>query len=373
MSHKQKVTVTNDDLDIVYCTINQASYGDRDPLARFKQQRDQPILTKMSDFDMSVVRMQIPTMSLPIGIAMVELGQADVNRLVYHVSVTDFASGTTFTAPVTWITESPGASTPASPTVTQDHSNEYYFMYSYQHFVTLVNKAWETAMAGLVALVPALAGTPPPFFQFDCATQTFSFYATVAAFGIEAGPTCTAGMNEMLWTLFPNIPFKKERLGNNAYVLQPRKTPSESNVVALTLDGVGPTNYLKLTQEFPNLQCWNAPNTLVLTTQNISINFENQSPSQIFAGQTRKEGHGGNLTSPVMTDFQVEASVGYEWRQGYVFYVPSVYRMIQMIGDGPLSTLDLALSWSDGFGNVYPLTMKEGTHFNVKLMFRRRK
>ncbi len=157
------------DLDVINADYNATSK----PQLRFEENRNTPFLPGDSaDYFCSVVRFSIQTgNTLPVFIPRIQTGQGDVNKTVYQVAIcydwnigneTENLDSDDFWgfASVEYAPEDLTAPTPAVPTTTQDLSSSYYYVYNYQHFIYLVNKAIEAAWANLKSKFVAGGGLP---------------------------------------------------------------------------------------------------------------------------------------------------------------------------------------------------------------------
>jgi len=143
---------------------------------RFNESRDAPIIRDASQYYFSIIRfaMNGPGKNLPLFIPLIQTNgnltptQTDPNLTVYYVSLvyqrewnyttTAGAAATTMitllppSTPVSYISETQDlrvAPVPPSPPTgieKQDLSTRYYWIYTYKHFVQLVNNTMEAAM-----------------------------------------------------------------------------------------------------------------------------------------------------------------------------------------------------------------------------------
>ena len=125
--------------------INNDYTSTSKPQLRFEETRNAPFLPGDSaDYFCSIVRFNIQTgNSLPVFIPKVRIGQSDPNKTIYNVllQLTENNNNYFGAADVIYSPEDQTAPTPAQPLQTQDLSTNYYFVYNYQHWVTLVNEA----------------------------------------------------------------------------------------------------------------------------------------------------------------------------------------------------------------------------------------
>jgi hypothetical protein len=102
---------------------------------------------------------------------------ADINTTIYSVSFGVQANGAyrLFTRYVVWEPENiaPYITIPTTAQPLQSDS-QYYYSYSYTHWVSLVNKALLAAWTATVADFPGSFGTQCPFIEYDETTGLFS-------------------------------------------------------------------------------------------------------------------------------------------------------------------------------------------------------
>ena len=142
------------DLDV----INNDYSSTSKPQLRFEETRNTPFLPGDSaDYFCSIVRFSIQTgNTLPVFIPKIETG-TDNRKTVYSLKLILRHYATTpvdydVTVNVRYDPEDLTAPLPAKPTNGQDISSTYYYVYTYQHFVKLVNNALRTAWDDLKQL-----------------------------------------------------------------------------------------------------------------------------------------------------------------------------------------------------------------------------
>jgi hypothetical protein len=171
------------DSDMIYYNATLTSTKTSDLLQsslqlpiRFNESRDAPIIRDASQYYFSIIRfaMNGPGKNLPLFIPLVQTNgniqpfQADPNLTVYYASLAyqrewnyTTGGGVATTAmitltppsnPVIYIPETqdlrvaPVPSVPVTGILKQDLSTRYYWIYTYKHFVQLVNNTFESAM-----------------------------------------------------------------------------------------------------------------------------------------------------------------------------------------------------------------------------------
>ena len=167
------------DLDIVN---NDVSSGTAPPICRFSETRSTPILDgNTSDYFVSIIRFNIQTgSSLPVFIPRIETGQDDINKTVYKITLK--RGNVSVTQSVMYTPTNLTATLPAKPTVTQDLSSSYYYIYNYQDFISIINDTFATAFENLLTAVRAAGSELPsnsisPYIVFDPQTCKFTLAA----------------------------------------------------------------------------------------------------------------------------------------------------------------------------------------------------
>ena len=173
-SNFEYVGGTREDADYVYYNANiinnrtsDQTLGvvQPDPIIKFNESRDAPIIKDASKYHGSIVRFAIngPNRNLPLFIPEIQEGQANVNLTIYSCAITYNQSWNTSLgvktfniAPIPlFMTYAPEtinsilAPVPPSPVVKQDINTTYYYVYTYGHMVDLMNATLLSAHARL--------------------------------------------------------------------------------------------------------------------------------------------------------------------------------------------------------------------------------
>lgn len=177
--------------------INQSLLASPDPQVRFNETRDTALIKDSSQYEFSIIRftMNGANRDLPLFIPNIQTGQTDVNRTTYSTAISyqqswntnlgvisfNIAPQPTFVAYVPETQNAVLAPTPRPPTVEQDLSTRYYWVYTYQHWLNLVNatllashQSLFTQFQAAWAAYPGLTDPFPyaNFAAFQAAVQT---------------------------------------------------------------------------------------------------------------------------------------------------------------------------------------------------------
>lgn len=193
----------------------------RDPLVRFNETRDTRLIRDASQYYFSIIRfaMDGPGKDLPLFIPVIQADQPNPNLTTYAVGLTYSQTWNTSAGPftfnlrplqgATFVQYVPETQNPTLAPVPlppqgrpQNLSTRYYWVYTYQHWLDLVNAAIEANHAALFATFqtewnavapPAefpyanyaafKADNQPPVMTYDPSSQRFSIYFDSDCFG----------------------------------------------------------------------------------------------------------------------------------------------------------------------------------------------
>ena len=327
-------------------------------LARFQEERTQPILYNPSEYYLTIDRFSIPAREIPIFIMDIIDNQANPNLTPYLVTFRYL--GVDYQANVIYVPEN-NVTAPASAIPTQVNS-PYYYVYSYQHMIKMFNTAIATAWGLVKAAVPAAPTTVTPYLLFDSETKLVSLvtefvYADPSAFEIY--------LNEKLLVLLEG--FYGKRWGKNLASGRDFSFLIDSDDLnAYALPGVAipapPATpvYLRNFQEYITITAISSFATLQFTTASLPISFEYT--------QTRNN-VGSSDFKPILTDFELDINNPGDQRGVLNFFPQGPYRLLNMLGNVPLTKIDFQVWWVDKELNTFPLYLTYNSLLTVKMFF----
>jgi hypothetical protein len=303
--------------------------------------------------------------------------QEDIDLTVYSFTIVPCVAGVPSGAPcqvfVEWDTQEPSARPPASPVITQELGNEYYYCYSYDWWLTLCNRALATAFSDA-----GLSGSPPRIFSngqgLDFGGRVFQIDQgsnTIFAPGVEGDEGLVLDyrlyMNTNMANLFGNFPgtWDDESDGRSFQVYYTRN--STNNFF---------DSYSSL-QEFCSTSSWTPVDALVLTTSALPIVAEQITPpSLVGASDTGfNRGVSESAFQSILLDTTLQKVEGAEdWRKNFIFEPTGEYRMVSLTTQtSPIANVDIFAWWRNRLDDgLYPLRLSNGSSLSVKLMFRRK-
>jgi hypothetical protein len=421
-----------------------------DPQIRFNETRDYPLIKDASLYNFSIIRftMNGANRDLPLLIPIVQTGQADPNLTTYAVAIPFQQSFTTNLGTTTISavpqprfiqyapeTQNPSlAPVPRPPTVDQDISTRYYWVYTYGYWNNLVNQtlqlAYQDTFAAFQAAWAAFPGltTPFPYANFaawvaatGAAPQMtyegdnppiFSLWGDSKCFGTPltafvpppvapgaptSAPSCRLFFNTNMYGMFANFPnyyWNSPTIPYYPGVVVPAGYVSEilfdnkqwSNIVDYTgtpwsgytgMPAAQKTQWWIAKQDYPSVDSlWSPISSIVFTSTLLPIRTEAVGAPVIFG-----EGNLGNSAptsknafQPIITDIALADNFANDWRE-FIYYTPTAeYRMSDFTGSKQeVRNFDIQVFWKNRLdGNLYPITMYNLSSVSLKVMFRKR-
>lgn len=417
-----------EDPDLVYynCDIVNGADEDRgvgtEPLARYSETRDTPIIKDCSKYYFSIVRftMNGSDVLLPQFIPSIVLGQTDPNLTIYTLSLeleVNYTIGgvpnltNTFrsTQPVRWVPQIDGLTPPVAPAggfKTQDLSTPYYYNMTYAHWVRLMNatylsayndingqfQAWWTASGGVGA--PPNLLTAPPRIKYDAETKRFHLLCDTKGWGQR---TLFLSATDEAWRMYFNSNmfglfkgFPNTRLGGDPpttntkglqdytyEILCDDSTDTGDNVVSYTSPRTGTTTeYFRIDQDYiSTATIWSPVGALVFVSTLIPIHNE-QTGEPVAFGDGNVVGSVGSKSAfqPIITDIALYNESADAYKE-FVQYIPSAeYRMATMSNSKQeVRSIDIQIYWRNRLDNqLVPVYLFNQSSISVKMMFRRR-
>jgi len=301
----------------------------------------------------------------------------------------------------------------------QDLSSRYYWVYTYSHWVDLVNKALDTANQAVYNLwhtaEPTTAPTtygawqvlfPSPIMTYDYASGLFSisypsaYYSTQAPTGIT-GVKMALYLNtnsEGLFANFDNV-YLNSPTHPTGYGWTTPATPAVlypagyTNLQVVEVQGLNenllpapavapPQGYTgvwcRMTQNYTSTSTlWSPIDSIVFTSTLLPLMNEQTAPPNALG--TRNTGNSTTTSqsafTPIITDVALDLSSDPSAYRKMIYYAPSAeYRMADFQNSKTdIRNIDIQVFWKNRLDNgLYPIQMFNLSSVSFKLMFRKK-
>jgi hypothetical protein len=359
----------------------------------------------------------------------------DVTTTIYSVTVGIYDGSTHYidTQYIKWVPENraPYTIVPTTANPTQIES-DYYYCYTYTHWVSLVNtalrNAWVTCGGG------TLCGTQCPFMEYDETTGLFSlnqdsntcmvpygnplpqpYNVTSTTTSASGGTYGTdeysfVGMNtclELLLTNFPSIYYSANTpwISTSPQLLLPEvvidmglpenllttggsitvtpvgvslRTQPRTSIFQLvnpfTGTAIADAFYARLPQDYSSTgTIWSPITSFVLVTTQIPVRNEACANPVVFGTSNLGSLQSGGAFQKVLIETPVEALTAGAYR-GSILYEPKIesYSSLDPSQDG-ISDIDISVFWRNRLTNsLVPLRIPNQASMSFRLLFKRK-
>jgi len=339
----------------------------------FDETRAQPYIDFPADYEMSVINFQSDTNNIPVFIAEPVAGANDINKTIYYVSITNYDGTTVYTKCVEWVPQDLTAPVPPSPVPVNYTSFPYYFCYSYDYFIQLINQA-------LASISPT---TNPPFLTIDdnnniCLKAPKTEYFT--GYNGFCGPSgWQVYFNTELYSLFSSLNAVKEQNAedyrvNLNYRMIFYENPSGLNTEEIYTDltAVPITSGSSFTAlvnrcEYSPVAFWNPVESIQFWVYQLYVAPELFGTNSVYQNNPTADQY------YLLTDYSAESlKIGTELHPS-IYYEPiAEYKFSSLFGIQPLTTIKIVVNWKDKWGITHPLLLEAGGVASIKILFRKK-
>jgi hypothetical protein len=377
--------------DMVYYDIVSTNFQTtttEEPFLRFNETRTNPIINNSGDYYLSIVRFSLDTYNLPNIICEIQPNQGDPNLSIYSVTLEyDDGAGTITPSTQTYINYVPqnkNATIPIPPNQTINKFQEntsYYYIYQFQYFLSLVNVAFQTALASLIANTGGgaspIALAEQPVITWDVTSSSAILQAQSQYYDEKQVAQIKIYFNPPLFALFNSFPSYNYgtgsgvSLGRNYQMLIADFTGV--NTILLPTNPIAPavqTIWTQMFQEFSTIDTWSPVASIVFVSNTIPIVSNQLSAPLVFNNGQSSSGIGNNSNfAQIITDMTTNQQV---FKPNVLYNPTAEYRRIDMTGNTPLSNIDINVYWRDKLGQLIPFTLASGATASVKFLFERK-
>lgn len=315
------------------------TYGGANSQMRYYQQLSQPIIERASDFYMAIDRFKIPMTNVPIFIF-----NPATDFYTFEIEYNGIKSGKT-------------ALVYKAPALLSTLSAYYYYVYSYDFMISMMNTALSTAFTTLSGLVTLPTGSIAPHFEIDSTTHIISLVAQVDFYDETLTTPIRIFCNTNMHKFVMGIPASYDPSDTNGRNVLFSIFDVKNNIIAGT-----PSDFYKMSTEFGSqtLINWNVAQGFVITSDTLPVNPEYL---PIMGGQTILN------TRPIVSNFDFIYTS--DMTKGFTaqYILQSPYKTLDLVGTQPVTTIDLTVYWYDNLNNLYPVYLRLDEAMSIRLNF----
>ncbi len=341
------------------------------PLSAAKQTFNfsQIVLRDPSQWYGMISRLSANLFNVPLLVPQVLLGQSNPNLLNYQWQLAWTSAGGTTTYSdyfnVIYIKNSSLSPTAAAPTTMQDLTTDYYYIYSYDSFITMWNNVLALALINLNTKV-ATGVTIPPVFYYDPElgvrlqapkasyeyTFNSSFTRTPSRISIYCSPSLTQFING----------FQMQDVGNmpcSTILCMYQKPNNVVSISGVDYYNVGMTNIAN-TSTWPSIQNLNLITSMPVFPEFAQASDGNPQVSSQSYVTLLTDIYLDNTQAPVVYNSQL------------IYNKVENIRLFNFTSQSQIQNITFEVQWQDHYGNVYPLLLSPRCNVNLKLEFKKK-
>ena len=299
----------------------------------------------------------------------------------------------------------------------QDISTRYYYVYTFSHWVDLVNLTLETANSALYTAAIATTGItgytynqwrtsfPTPILSYSEVTGLFSvaYPASYISAQTVATPAITGAFTSLYFNsnmeglfagfnnVYLNTPVHPSPYGWSNGAVTPQFPAGYTNlqlvrILGLNENVVTPADpiqgytgkWYRMTQNYESTSTlWSPIDSIVFTSTLLPLQNEQTAPPNALG--TRNTGNSAATSqsafSPIITDVSLDLSTDATGYRKMIYYAPSAeYRMADFQNSKQdIRSIDIQVYWKNRLdNNLYPVSMFNLSNVSFKLMFRKK-
>jgi hypothetical protein len=373
--------------DHIYVDLNafNSSTQNKKQTLLLSERRNGAFLYDASQYYMTVARFYLENPRFPVIIPIVDLSQTvspSVNQLIYEVSMEYFNGATTTTVSQRLIFTPDDFNEPAplySSLTAKDLSfYKYYYLYSYDSFLEMLNKALKACFDQIPNnYYTTQNNTVPNVAVVMSDISTHQFVINAREEFDDNNPTAALnGTSNKKIRLYFNSPLMSLFSGFRSIITSDNKNririynSGDNFTSSKTVSGITYPGFVAMITDIPSTNIWNPVQSIIFTSGTIPVSQNLIGANQVFHPPQGFEASGSNSdVSPIITDLQIPFEPSNSYRP-YIYYVPTPYRLIDMISNSNLTDLSVEVFWRDRFGGIHPFELLPFCSVSLKLLFR---
>lgn len=379
------MTTTDTSPDFIYYDLqynNYQSTTQEPPQLKFQETRNSPIIANPNNYNMSIVRFNLDTISLPSYIASIQPNQSNPDLMIHAVNLSYWNGSAEITIPPTYLIWKPSHKEVPVPPAPSANSNGfqtdsiYYYGYSFQHVCEIINTAFATAMTALKTAVGSPINTVLTPFVYIDSNNKFHIVGDNAHFNyLLSTPHIRIYFNRPLYGILSSFPALRNSITNaNQNIYQIKMTGLNNTFLVKNTfwDNSNSITFIDFPQEYPTLSNFNPVASIIFTTSQIPVVPNQISAPLVFNNnQLLTDVNQNNLTSQIITDMANNDDFSYKPN---LLYNPSAeYRRISLASNRPINNIDIAVYWRNKRGELKPFYVWSGGSASIKILFERKK
>lgn len=328
-------------------------------LAKYSETFTQEYIDVGSNYHLAIVRFRIPTTGIPYFVFKIQEGNFQNNNNLGVYAFTFTYMNVDYTEYVNFVPTNLTVAIPPSPMDNEgfQFDSPYYYVYNISEWITMMNFTLNACYQLLIIAEPALNVLSVPFLEYDNTTKEVRLVVSYNWITADVDIFFNDEL-ELFFDGFPITYFNTSGLKTARFEIY---ATNILNGNGYSPYGVAPTNppaYIKMVSEYNAFEKWSSFRSIIIKTSLIPIRYENVNSATI---------RGELSDDTILTDFNVSDFSSN--RNDLIFFPQGPYRLIDILSNAPLRSVDLQLFWKDRYGVERPLIIYKNNGLTIKLAF----
>lgn len=246
----------------------------------------------------------------------------------------------------------------------------YYYVYTFNHMVDIINTALATAATA--------ANVSVPWVVWDSTSERFRVYGLSSEYDQTAvvNPV-RIGFSTEIYKLYPAFTYDHVK-GSNFYLIRMYerynnivywKDPTGGGAALGIIPTLLPTaddNYIFVEDEFSVVDKWSSIDSILFVSNTISL-------KETFTTIASSNPDSTNAsTLSILTDFKLDGANSGDCRKTLI-YNPAQYRLLDLYSSKPITSIDISVFFTDKNSNkLNPIRLFNGDKISIKLLFQKK-
>lgn len=308
------------------------------------------IISNPSLYYLAITRFNIPGVNIPVHVPKLQGGPTfylTEQELIFAAD--DGAGGRTeYTAFVPYVAETVNG---PIPTIAKT-SDPYFWIYSYTHFAIMTNAGFRLVHDQIYGDTPSLL---PPRMTYDSNLEKFVLYVPQKYVDDDVLITGNARFASFYSSILTNTYYTNNE--NREFYTYP---DSFKTYELVTIDG---QKFYKIISEYKNFGSLTPLRSIVLTTDTLPV------VPEFFQGNTDGE---KEETRRIITSYVPLLDLPGDVRTNLNYSQSGPYRLIDMVGDNPITQISFKIFWVTRYGDFVPLFVNNDAPVDIMFEFLRK-
>lgn len=323
---------------------------------------NESLISNAENYYMSVIDFAIPLSSVPLMIFPIAPNSGLTNASLLNLNfVVNGAIQPTFN--VVFVPERLDQAQPNQNDPTTQIITPYYFIYSYESMINMLNTTLNNAFLDMQTNFPAIAQSlvKAPYFIYEPSTQLIKLITHISyATNTSPADIVLIQINDDLQTYLQGFSYnflKRNGLGYSQFNI----TSYGDNGYPVNVFPATITGYIESIESYVSIGSWSDLKKIIISSNSLPVAGES-----IQRGASQQ-----NIFNPqfILSSFTPQVENAGDQRSTIYYNSSSQYRLIDITNNTEIRRIDITIYWEDFKNNWYLMDLQPNDNASVRLFF----